>query len=101
MSEQSEQKNPWVLVSSLKDDTNPEDIEKITPQITKLVDEWHSKGRIMWSGGLDDGATGLAVFEGTRQDADEFFKKYDNICSGILNYHMYKWDAMPILSVLQ
>ena len=29
-----------------------------------------------------------------------FFIKYDHICSGILEYSMYEWDAMPILSVL-
>jgi hypothetical protein len=42
----------------------------------------------------------MAVFEATKNDADGFFKKYDKICSGILEYSMYEWDAMPILSVL-
>ena len=32
--------------------------------------------------------------------AKEFFKKYENICSDILTYHLYQWDAMPILSIL-
>ena len=36
----------------------------------------------------------------SKNDAEDFFKKYDNICSGILEYSMYEWDAMPILSVL-
>ena len=40
------------------------------------------------------------VFEATKNEADNFFKKYDQICSGILDYSMYEWDAMPILSVL-
>ena len=30
----------------------------------------------------------------------EFFKKYEDVCSGILTYEMYQWDAMPLLSVL-
>ncbi len=101
MSQQTEQTKPWILVSSLKDDTNPQDIEKITPQISNMIDEWHAKGRIMLSGGLDDEKTGLAIFEATNQEAKEIFMKYDKICSGILNYHMYQWDAMPILSILQ
>ncbi len=91
---------PWVLVSSIKEDTNPQDIESIAPQIASLVDEWQSMGRIMWSGSFDDDKTGMAVFEATKQEADMLFKKYGDICSGVLNYYLYKWDAMPILSVL-
>lgn len=101
LSQQTEQSKPWILVSSIKDDTNPQDIEKITPQIVELVDEWHSRGRLMLSGGLDDEKTGVALFEATKQEADELYKKYDKICSGILSYHLYQWDAMPILSILQ
>ena len=54
----------------------------------------------MWSGAFNDNATGMAVFEATEQEANEFYDKYDRICSGILEYSMYQWDAMPILSVL-
>ena len=54
----------------------------------------------MWSGPFNDDVTGMAVFEATKKEADDFFKKYDQIYSGILNYSMYEWDAMPILSVL-
>ena len=54
----------------------------------------------MWSGPFNDDVTGMAVFEATKTEADTFFKKYDKICSGILEYSMYEWDAMPILSVL-
>ncbi|NIP62684.1 MAG: hypothetical protein GWN01_03580 [Nitrosopumilaceae archaeon] len=101
MSQQDVKLTPWILVSSVKDDTNPQDVERITPQISGLIDDWHSSGRMMWSGGLDDEKTGIAVFEGTKQEADELYKKYDKICSGILNYYLYQWDAMPILSILQ
>jgi len=91
---------PWVLVSNVKNDTTSLDLQMIAPQITALVDEWHSMGRIMWSGAFDDEQSSMAVFEATENEAKEFFKKYENICSGVLNYHLYQWDAMPILSVL-
>jgi hypothetical protein len=42
----------------------------------------------------------MAIFEGTEKEANEFYAKYDKICSGILKYTMYQWDAMPILSIL-
>ena len=93
-------KKSWVLVSNIKDDTNPQDLERIVPQVTALVDEWQSQGKIMWSGPFDNNASSMAVFEATEQEAKEFFSKYENICSGVLSYYMYQWDAMPILSVL-
>lgn len=100
MSQQIIQKKPWVLISVFKYDTNPDDLFRITPQIQQIIDDWQSSGKIMWSGAFSDNATGMAVFEGTEQEANEFYAKYDKICSGILKYTMYQWDAMPILSVL-
>ena len=91
---------PWVLVSNIRDDANPQDLAQIVPQVTSLVDEWQSHGKIMWSGAFDNEVSSMAVFEATEQEANEFFKKYESICSQVLNYHLYKWDAMPILSVL-
>ena len=100
MSQQVQETRPWVIISVYKDNTNLQELEKITPQIQNLVDEWQSKGKIMWSGAFNDNQTGMAVFEATKQEADEFYQKYDNICSGILEYSIYQWDAMPILSIL-
>ena len=91
---------PWVIITVFKENTNPQDIERIGPQIQGIVDDWQSTGNIMWSGPFSDNLTGMAVFEAKKNDADSFFKKYDKICSGILEYSMYEWDAMPILSVL-
>ena len=91
---------PWVLVSNIKEDTNSLDLEMIAPQVAALLDEWQSNGRIMWSGGFDNEQSSMAVFEATEDEAKEFFKKYENICSGVLNYYLHQWDAMPILSVL-
>jgi len=100
MSQQQLETKPWVIITVFKENTNPNDLQRISPQIQSLVDEWQIQGKMMWSGAFNDNATGMAVFEGTEQEANEFYDKYDKICSGILQYSMYQWDAMPILSVL-
>lgn len=94
------EKTPWVLVSSLKESTKEEDLNRIAPEINKIIDEWQSQGRLIWSGGFDDNKTSMAVFEGTKEEAKILYDKYDKICSDILTYGLYQWDAMPILSVL-
>jgi len=91
---------PWVLVSNIREDTNSLDLKMIAPQVSALVDEWQSNGKIMWSGSFDNEQSSMAVFEATEDEAKEFFRKYDDVCSGILNYYLHQWDAMPILSVL-
>ena len=96
----NQETKPWVLVSSIGQETKSIDLEMIAPQISSLVDEWQSQGRIMWSGSFDNQVSSMAIFEATEQEAKDFLKKYEGICSGILTYEMYQWDAMPILSVL-
>ncbi|WP_299293636.1 hypothetical protein [Nitrosopumilus sp.] len=91
---------PWVIVSSIKQDTNPQDLQRISPQVSTLVDEWHANGKIMLSGPFDNALSSMAVFEATEEEARAFYKKYEDICSGILTYELYQWDVMPILSVL-
>jgi len=91
---------PWVLVTNVKENITQQDMEYIVPQVTALVDGWQSKGKIMWSGPFDNKSSSMAVFEATENEAKEFFKKYEDICSEILNSHLYQWDAMPLLSVL-
>ena len=98
--QQLQETRPWVIISVFKENTNPSDLQRISPEIQSLIDEWQNDGKIMWSGAFNDNATGMAVFEATEQEANEFYDKYDRICSGILEYSMYQWDAMPILSVL-
>ena len=75
MSQQQEAK-PWALVSNINEDANPSDLEMIIPQVSKLVDEWQSRGKIMWSGAFDNEVSSMAVFEATESEAREFFKKY-------------------------
>jgi len=96
----SQETKPWVLVSSMNKDTNMQDLQRISSQVSQLVDDWHSQGKMMWSGAFDNDVSSMAVFEATEQEAKEFFKKYEDVCSGILTYEMYQWDAMPLLSVL-
>ena len=100
MSQETVTIKPWVLVSSLKETTNEQDLKRITPEISKLIDDWQLKGKMIWSGPLDNNSTGMAVFEASDDEAKIFFSQYDKICSGILDYHLYQWDAMPILSIL-
>ena len=101
MSQQELQEiRPWVIITVFKENTNLNDLPRISPQIQNLVDEWQSQEKMLWSGAFNDDATSMTVFEGTKQEANEFYSKYDKICSGILQYSMYQWDAMPILSVL-
>lgn len=91
---------PWVIVSNVKENTTPQDLARISPLVSALVDDWQSKGKIMWSGAFDNEASSMAVFEATEQEAKEFFKKYGDVCSDVLEYKTYQWDAMPILSII-
>ena len=91
---------PWVLLSSIKGDPNPADMERVVPQIQAIVDEWQSQGKMMWSGPLDNNQSGMAVFEADEKEAKALFDKYNAACSGLLECFLYQWDAMPILSIL-
>ncbi|QLH07298.1 hypothetical protein [Nitrosopumilus ureiphilus] len=91
---------PWVLVTNIKEKINPQDLEHVASQISTLIDEWQSQGKIMWSGPFDNEQSSMAVFEATEAEAKEFFKKYDDACSKVLTSHLYQWGAMPLLSVL-
>ena len=94
------QKYLWVLISSAKENVNEEILQKVTPLVIDLIDERQSAGRFIWSGPFDDNETGMAVFEGTEEEANGLYAKYGKICNGLLNYHLYKWDAIPFLSSL-
>lgn len=39
---------PWVLVNNVEENIHQQDLEKIALQVSFLVKEWHSKGKIMW-----------------------------------------------------
>ena len=102
MSQQQEirETKNWVIITVFKENTSADDLHRIAPLVQNLTDKWQSRGKMMWSGAFNDNATAMAVFEGTEQEADEFYRKYDKICFGVLEYSMYQWDAMPVLSLL-
>ena len=93
------EKKLWVLVSSLRQNTTGEDLERVSTSVSELVNEWQSKGKFIWSGSLGDKKTGLAIFEGTRQEANRFYNQYAKICSGLLDFNLSKWDALPLLGL--
>lgn len=96
----SEELRLWALVSNMDQNARNEDIPNVVANITALVDEWHSQGRIMLSGPFDNETSSMTVVAATQKEAAELFKRWQKICSGFLVSEMYRWDAMPILSVL-
>ena len=100
MGRQETETGPWVIIAVSREDADPGKLRRIAPQVQDLVDEWQGRGRMVWSGAFDDGATGMAVFEGTGEEAGRFYARYSRVCSGLLRHSMYRWDAMPVLSVL-
>ena len=95
------EKKLWVVVSSLDKNTKEEDLQRITPSVIELVDEWQSTGKFIWSGPFTDNKTGMAIFEASEEESNRFYDKYDKICSGVLSYHLYQWDSFPLLSMLE
>jgi len=93
-------KQLWVLVSSLKENTKQEDLDRITPPVSNLVDEWHSQGKFVWAGPLDNNKSGMAVFEATKEEAHQMLKQNKKITSDVLDSYLYQWEALPFLSVL-
>jgi len=79
---------------------NPHDAEIAVTDLGILVDEWHSQGKIMWSGAFDDNKTSMTIFEATDNEASDLFAKYNQASNKVVDSYIYQWDAMPILSLL-
>lgn len=88
------QKELWVLVSQLKENTNNAELERIAPQVLSLIDQWTSSGKFIWSGPFGDGTSGMAVFEATKDEASKFSQDYSAITSHVLSHYVYKWDVL-------
>jgi uncharacterized protein YciI len=88
------QKELWVLVSQLKENTNNSEVEKIAPGVLALIEGWTAAGKFIWSGPFDNDTGGMAVFEATQEEANKFAQDYGAIASKVLNYHIYKWDVL-------
>lgn len=95
-----EETHLWVMVSNMDQDAKADEIPTIISRITSLVDDWHSKGRIMLSGPFDNKTSSMTVVAASTKEAEELFQQWKDICSGFLVSEMYRWDAMPILSVM-
>ncbi len=90
----------WAIVSVLKETADDQQLEEIVPEVSKLIDEWHSKGKFMLSGPFDDNKTALTVFHGTEDEVSKFHDQYKNATSSVLDTYVYQWDAFPVLSLL-
>ncbi|WP_100181861.1 hypothetical protein [Candidatus Nitrosotenuis aquarius] len=88
------QKELWVLVSQLKENASNSELERIAPQVLSIIDQWSDSGKFIWSGPFGDNTGGMAVFEATQEQANQFAKNYGDIVSGVLNYYIYKWDVL-------
>ncbi len=95
-----QEKKLWVLVSSLKENTSDVGLERIAPALNDLIGQWHSQGKFVWSGSLDNNISGMSIFEGTEQEAHKFFEENKKICSDVLDSYLYQWGALPFLSLL-
>ena len=93
-------REPFVLVSVFKEDTKSEEIVNIKPALSLIIDEWHNSGKMIWSGSFDDNKTAMSIIESTKNEAEVFYAKYDNITKSFLATYMYQWDAMPLLSLI-
>ncbi len=95
-----QEKKLWVIVNTLKENVSDAELEHVSSSMKELIDDWHSQQRFVWSGSLDDNKTGMAIFEGTDEEAKEFFEKNKKACSGVLDSSLQQWNAMPFLSLL-
>ena len=100
MSQTNSENKVWVLVSSLKDNAEQADLERIAPKVSSLVDKWNSKGKFVWSGPLDNNTSGMAVFEATENEAKQLLEEQKQASSDALDSYLYQWDALPFLSLL-
>ncbi len=97
---ETENKKLWVLFSSLKETATSDDLQRITPSVSTLFDQWYSRGKFVLSGPLDNNTTGLAIFEATENEAKQLLEEHKRASSDALDSYIYQWDALPFLSLL-
>jgi len=97
---ETENKKLWILVSSLKETATSDDLQRITPSVSTLFDQWYSRGKFVLSGPLDNNTTGLAIFEATENEAKQLLEEHKRASSDALDSYIYQWDALPFLSLL-
>ena len=89
----------WVLVSALKNNATDSDIDRIASSVSRLIDSWNTKGKFILSGPFNDNKSGMAIFQGTEEEANSFFEENKKVTSDVLESYMYQWEALPILSI--
>ena len=62
----------WAIVSVLKETTDDRQLEGTVPEVSKIIDEWHSKGKFILSGPFDDNKTSLTIFHGSEDEVGNF-----------------------------
>ena len=97
---ETDNKKLWVLVSSLKETTTDDDLQRIKPSVSALVDQWYTRGKFVLSGPLDNKKSGLAIFEATENEAKQLLDEQKRASSDALDSYLYQWDALPFLSLL-
>ena len=97
---ETENKKLWILVSSLKETATSDDLQRITPSVSTLFDQWYSRGKFVLSGPLDNNTTGLAIFEASENEAKQLLEEHKRASSDALDSYIYQWDALPFLSLL-
>lgn len=88
----------WVIICSRNQ--NPE-LEITKPIVQKLNEEWFKKGDFVWTGRFDDNKTSMTIFEATKDKADNYFEKFAKAVGRSLDVKLYKWDALPLFSILE
>lgn len=99
---QTQQTNlkPWVLTVTLKGSSKEYDPERFSQAVKELFNKWHTKGKFLWSGPLDDNKTALTVFEGTEEEAKNILEDYKKAIGDAVDIELRQWEALPILSLL-
>ncbi|MDP3779576.1 MAG: hypothetical protein Q8Q69_00085 [Nitrosopumilaceae archaeon] len=102
MSQQTVTQNEksWAIVSVLKETTDDQQLERTVPEVSKIIDEWHSKGKFILSGPFDDNKTSLTIFHGSEDEVRKFHEQHKKVTSDVLDTYVYQWDALPVLSLL-
>lgn len=97
---QVQQKVAWIFTAELKESATNFDPGDFSGKVKQLFDKWQTQGKFLWSGPLDDNKTALTVFEGTNEEASNFFKDYKDAVGDVVTVEKKQWDALPVLSLL-
>ncbi|KEQ56521.1 hypothetical protein AAA799E16_01713 [Marine Group I thaumarchaeote SCGC AAA799-E16] len=101
ISEVINERKLWVILSTRKNTDKVDELEIVKPLVEKLNEEWFKKGDFIWAGRFDDGMTSMAIFDTTEEKAKNYFEHYSKICINSLDVKLYKWDAMPLFTILE